>query len=274
MPTAPAATTRSTLSATASGVDAYACSKSALTGTFTARAIRATASIISRAGTTPPSGYPMAAATPALVVAIAGNPSASKIRALAASHAFGITKMGGARCSDRSRSAASVMGTVYAPLSAPTGNSGPSVRGKTLSVLRVLGGQPRTSFGSKRVERIESGRASRGDVTRHERDGEQQRRHCYEGGRIGCADAEQQRRHHPRRGAGRGNANNRTDRDHRDALTHHHQDHVAPLGAKRDADTDLVRALGYRISHDAVDADRGERQREGGEQSEQDHVEA
>jgi hypothetical protein len=85
IPTAPAAITRRTVSATASGVAPYACSISAVTGTDTARAIRATASIISRAGTTPPSGYPSAAATPALVVAIAGNPSAWKRRALTAS---------------------------------------------------------------------------------------------------------------------------------------------------------------------------------------------
>ena len=108
MPTAPAAITRRTTSATASGVSAYACSMSALTGTFTARAIRETASIISGAGTAPPSGYPNAAATPALVVAIAGKPSASNTRALAASHAFGMTKIGGVLCSARSRSAASM----------------------------------------------------------------------------------------------------------------------------------------------------------------------
>ena len=40
----------------ASGEVAYACSMSAVTGTLTARAMRATASNISRAGTAPPSG--------------------------------------------------------------------------------------------------------------------------------------------------------------------------------------------------------------------------
>src|SRR5438093_8657432 len=96
-PTAPAATNRSTTSATAPGPAAYAYSISADTGTCTARAMRATASIISFAGTAPPSGYPSAAATPALVVATAGKPAASKTRAVAASHAFGRTRIGGAR---------------------------------------------------------------------------------------------------------------------------------------------------------------------------------
>ena len=46
-PTAPAAMTRCTTSAAAFGVAAYPCSMSAVTGTDTARAIRAIASIIS-----------------------------------------------------------------------------------------------------------------------------------------------------------------------------------------------------------------------------------
>src|SRR5262245_5940669 len=86
---------------------------SADTGTLTARTMRATASIISRVGTIPPSGYPSAAATPALVVAIAGTPSASKMRAVAASHAVGTTRVAGPRRNDRSRSAVSAIGAQY-----------------------------------------------------------------------------------------------------------------------------------------------------------------
>src|SRR5437588_3040910 len=94
-PTAPAAIARSTMSATASGAAAYAYSISAVTGTFTARVMRATASIISLAGAAPPSGYPSAAATPALVVATAANPALSNTRAVAASQALGRTRIGG-----------------------------------------------------------------------------------------------------------------------------------------------------------------------------------
>src|SRR5207253_6312153 len=52
-----------------------------------------------------PSAYPSAQATPALDVAIAGNPASSIRRALIASHALGRTSRPGPVCSARKRSA-------------------------------------------------------------------------------------------------------------------------------------------------------------------------
>src|SRR5215218_7531074 len=62
---------------------------SALTGTFTTRAMAATVATRSGTGRTSPSGYPCDQATAALLVAMARAPALSMTRALPASHAFG-----------------------------------------------------------------------------------------------------------------------------------------------------------------------------------------
>src|SRR5947208_16042419 len=74
---------------------------SAETGQFTAFTIRSVASTIMSRLMRCPSAYPREAAIPELVVAIAGNRACSKIRALAASQAFGSTRMGEPECRER-----------------------------------------------------------------------------------------------------------------------------------------------------------------------------
>ena len=67
---------------------------SALTGSETAAAMRATASNMTETGMSS-SANPSDAATPALVVAIAAHPAFSKMQALAASHALASTRKSG-----------------------------------------------------------------------------------------------------------------------------------------------------------------------------------
>ena len=59
----------------------------------------------------PPSGTPSALETPELVVAIAGNPSVSAMRALAPSQALSNSSGAGPACSARRRSAAAWFAT-------------------------------------------------------------------------------------------------------------------------------------------------------------------
>jgi hypothetical protein len=96
-PTAPAACTRRTVSATSP----YPFSMSAVTGTDTTAVIRATAATAADTSRASPSGAPRLQATPALVVATAAAPAASTRRALAASQAF--TRISGLPGTCRSR---------------------------------------------------------------------------------------------------------------------------------------------------------------------------
>src|SRR5229473_189197 len=58
------------------------------------------------------------------------------------------------------------------------------------------------------------------------------------------------------------------------AAQQHHTEDVARLRAERETDTDFPGALRDGVSHHAVNSDGGERQREGGENAEQQHAEA
>src|SRR5438552_683152 len=78
---------------------------SAVTGTLTDPAMRSTASSIRSRGMRSPSGYPREKATPALVVAIAGAPESSRIRAVAQSQMLASTRGSPLRCSPRRISA-------------------------------------------------------------------------------------------------------------------------------------------------------------------------
>jgi hypothetical protein len=88
-PTAPAAMTSVTVTATFSGLGPYPPSMSALTGMVTAATISRTRSIITARVRRWPSGRPGDQAMPPLVVAIACAPANSIIAALPASQAFG-----------------------------------------------------------------------------------------------------------------------------------------------------------------------------------------
>src|SRR3989441_3108423 len=78
---------------------------SAVMGTEIRRVMRATAASISSRLMRSPSGYPRLKAIPALVVARAGNPASTKMRALPASQALGRTSIGPSTWSRRSASA-------------------------------------------------------------------------------------------------------------------------------------------------------------------------
>ncbi len=81
-------------------------SRSAVTGSSTARATTPTASIIASREIASPSGQPRAAAIDQLAVATARQPGApATTRALAASHALTNTSGSGAACNRRSSSA-------------------------------------------------------------------------------------------------------------------------------------------------------------------------
>src|SRR5712692_8919857 len=80
---------------------------SAVTGTPTCAAMRATAAAISSREIRSPSGYPSANATPALLVAMAGNPARSTILALATSQTLGRTRIGLPPCRRRNAAARS-----------------------------------------------------------------------------------------------------------------------------------------------------------------------
>src|SRR2546427_2014375 len=74
-------------------------------GTAIRRVMRETAASISSRLICSPSGYPRLKAIPALVVARAGNPASTKMRALPASQALGRTSIGPSAWSRRSASA-------------------------------------------------------------------------------------------------------------------------------------------------------------------------
>src|SRR5467141_2271601 len=74
-------------------------------GTEMRRVMRETAASISSRPMRSPSGYPRLNAIPALVVARAGKPDSTKMRALPASHALGSTSIGPSTWSRRSASA-------------------------------------------------------------------------------------------------------------------------------------------------------------------------
>src|SRR5436190_23026388 len=104
MPMPPARRTAFAVSATFSAVSPKPVSMSALTGSDTAEAIRATACNMTETGMSS-SANPSDAATPALVVATARNPAFSKMQALAASQALGSTRIPGPWCRSRKRMA-------------------------------------------------------------------------------------------------------------------------------------------------------------------------
>src|SRR5467141_1920342 len=78
---------------------------SAVMGTDMRRVMRETAPSISSRLMRSPSGYPRLNAIPALVVARAGKPDSTKMRALPASHALGSTSIGPSMWSRRSAAA-------------------------------------------------------------------------------------------------------------------------------------------------------------------------
>ena len=88
MPTAPAAITWATVSATASASRPKPSSTSAVTGTSTVSTTRRTSATARSRSRWPPSATPRPQATPALVVATAGAPVEATMRALAPSQAL------------------------------------------------------------------------------------------------------------------------------------------------------------------------------------------
>src|SRR6266851_7235229 len=124
---------------------------------------------------------------------MAGKPSASNTRALAASQALGRTRIGGVWWRARSRSALSgmapsiVLGSWYSVL-------GPSLVLGPWSF--VCGTRTTESLAPKREHRIDAGRPPCGNVAGDQRDAREHGRDERKRRGIGRAHAEQQAGHH------------------------------------------------------------------------------
>src|SRR5258708_4869400 len=101
IPTAPVSMIWAIVSDICSKPSAYPLSISAVTGTSTASTIFLVMKSSSSNGICSPSLYPRQFATPALVVAIAGNPTLPNIFALTTSQALGNARMRGPLCNSR-----------------------------------------------------------------------------------------------------------------------------------------------------------------------------
>ena len=125
-----------------------------------------------------------------------------------------------------------------------------------------------------RDERIDAHRPSRGHVARDRRDDDQQQRGQGVARRIGRRHVEEQRPHEARERQRARDADRDADEHELHAAADDHAQHVAGLGADRHAQPNLARALAHRVGHDAVEADRGEEQRDAGEEHQEQHREA
>ena len=105
-PTRPVSAARRIVSATVSGASPKPFSRSAATGRSVASTIiRALASVSSRVTAFSPSRRPRLNASPPLVVVSASKPRPASMRAVPASHGFGMTNAPGRVCNARKRSA-------------------------------------------------------------------------------------------------------------------------------------------------------------------------
>ena len=108
---------------------------------------------------------------------------------------------------------------------------------------------------------IEFRGAPRGQIASDERDGDEQQRDHDECRRIACAHPEEQIRNHARETEGTDQSDDNTDRGQRHALPNDQSQHIGFLRTERHANSDFMGALRDRVSHHAVDAERGEQER-------------
>src|SRR5262249_46987315 len=124
------------------------------------------------------------------------------------------------------------------------------------------------SLVSECLDRVYASCPTRREVAGHERDRAQERRHGDEAQRVERRDAEQQRSEESRHAKRAAEADRDADAAEKRAVADDEPEDVATLRAERDANADLLRSLGHRVRDDAVDTDRGEHERDGGEYGE------
>src|SRR3954470_21804470 len=127
----------------------------------------------------------------------------------------------------------------------------------------------RSSRASQRDHRVHFRGAARGQQARKRADRGQHRGDEHEGDRIVRGDPEDEPGHHARDGQTAENAEREPHAYERHALPHDHRQDGPGLGAEREADADLLRALADRVRDHAGDARRRDaesEEREGAEQ--------
>ncbi len=129
------------------------------------------------------------------------------------------------------------------------------------------------SPGAERGQRVQTRRAPGRQIRRQQGDRHQEGGNRRERRGIERPDAEEQRAQRWREGGGRRRAESQSGQCQRRALADDHRDDVGCAGPYGQADSDLVGPLRHRIRDHAVDADRGQQQRDCGEAGHQQHVE-
>ena len=122
---------------------------------------------------------------------------------------------------------------------------------------------------AQRDVRIHTARPPRREERRDDGNGEQERRHARERDRIGGAHAHEERAGDAGHGGGAGEAEGDTGECHDQALSENQPHDIALGRTEGDTHADLTRALLRRIRDHAVEAERRQAQRQGGERADQ-----
>ena len=120
---------------------------------------------------------------------------------------------------------------------------------------------------SQRNHRIHLHRTQSRDVARQESHTCEYNRNSAERSRIGCADPEEKTRHQTSESERARNPDDKADRDEPQSLPQSHPKDIAFLCAERQPNPDLARALNDGVTHHAIDTDRGQHERERGEEA-------
>src|SRR5437763_7748530 len=152
-----------------------------------------------------------------------------------------------------------------------TGTENPGWRARRRSAWRASNTE--SLFISQRHHRIDARRATRGEITRHQRNDRKQSHDAHERRGIARADAVQQRRKQPSDGEGDHDADYDPSRREAEPIAHHLRHHIAPARPEREPDAELAPPLPDRVRQESVDADRGEQQRGSAEAPQEPHVE-
>ena len=126
--------------------------------------------------------------------------------------------------------------------------------------------RPQKSLRPQRLHRVRARRPARRDVAGERRHRDRQRAHCREGQRIHAFHFVQQRSQELRQHRAAHQARCHPDRRQPHALSQDQPHDVPPARAQRHPHTELVHPLAHRVRDHAVHSDGRQRQREGGEQ--------
>lgn len=122
--------------------------------------------------------------------------------------------------------------------------------------------------------RVDAGGAAGGQEAGEHRCRQEQERHGEEGDRVGGGDAVEEAAHQVGRGEGAREAQGDAQGGQEEPLPHHQPHHALARGAEGDTHPDLLVPLRHLEGDDAVDADDGEQERRGSEETEQEELEA